>query len=325
MIIRIFAILLVFLHVVPAHPQEGLDTLFAGNKAIKEKRIPVTSTFKSMQIINAQSTETVHRKDLVFMVQHRFGDIAGTNGGVRNFFGLDNSSDILIGFSYGISDRLSVGFGRAKGAPNGTSTSQKQLYYLNLKHRLIRQSMDNRTPFSVTLFANTAVSGMEKIDYAPSDADFTVFADRLSSVVQVIIARKFSERFSLAMLPTYVRRNYVPFSDMNNLFALGMGTRIKFTPSMAIVVDYFLPFRSNKSTEYFIKEKDFRFYHPLGLGLEIETGGHVFNLSFTNSTAILENQFIPGTSSNWADGGFRWGFSITRTFTLSNRRTGKTG
>lgn len=282
----------------------------------KYGRLPVSATFKSPQIINGQSNETIHKHDLVFVVMHRFGDIAGNYGGIQTFYGLDNSSDILIGFDYGISNRLSFGFGRTKGAPNGTSTSQKQLFYAKTKYRLIRQSTDNRIPVSVTLFGNGVVSGMDRQNLATSDADFQKFSDRMSFVAQAIIARKFSNNFSFALSPTYVRRDYVSFMDMNNLFALGLGGRLKVSRRMAIIADYFLSFRSQESKNYFLQKKGFRFYNPLGIGLEMETGGHVFNFIFTNSTALLENQFIPSTSSTWTKGGFRWGFSISRTFTL---------
>jgi len=285
----------------------------------KNVRLPVSATFKSPQIINGQSNETIHKHDLLFVVMHRFGDIAGSYGGIQTFYGLDNSSDILIGFDYGISNRLSFGFGRTKGAPNGTSTSQKQLFYIKTKYRLIRQSTDNRKPLSVTLFGNGVVSGMDRQDLATSDADFQKFSDRMSFVAQAIIARKFSDNFSLALSPTYVRRNYVSYMDMNNLFGLGLGGRLKVSHRMAIIADYFLSFRSQESKNYFLQKKGFRFYNPLGVGLEMETGGHVFNFIFTNSTAILENQFIPSTSSTWTKGGFRWGFSISRTFTLTKK------
>ena len=290
---------------------QQLDDLVPGNK-----RLPVTATFKSPQIINGQSNETIHKHDLIFMVMHRFGDIAGNFGGIQTFYGLDNASDILIGFDYGITDRLSFGFGRTKGSPNGINTSQKQLFYIKPKYRLIRQSADNRIPVSVTLFGNGVVSGMEKQNLATSDADFQKFSDRMSFVTQAIISRKFSNDLSIALLPTYVRRNYVSFMDMNNVFALGIGGRLKVSPRMAIIADYFLNFRSKESENYFLQQKEFKFYNPLGIGLEMETGGHVFNFIFTNSTAILENQFIPSTSSSWTKGGFRWGFSITRSFTL---------
>jgi len=282
----------------------------------KKEKSPVTATFKSPQIINGQSNETMYKHDLIFVVMHRFGDIAGSFGGMQTFYGLDNSSDILIGFDYGITDRLSFGFGRTKGAPNSANTNQKQLFYIKSKFRLIRQSTENGSPFSVTLFGNGVVSGMESLDLATSDADFQKFSDRMSFVTQAIISRKFSNNLSLALLPTYVRRNYVSFMDMNNMFGLGIGGRMKVSRRMAVIADYFLSFRSEESKDYFLQQRGFRFYNPLGIGLEMETGGHVFNFIFTNSTAILENQFIPSTSSSWTKGGFRWGFSITRRFTL---------
>ena len=298
--------------------QDDLSQLFSDSVS-RDEHLPVAATFKSPRIINGQSNETIHKNDLLFVVMHRFGDIAGDNGGIKSFFGLDNSTDILIGFDYGITDRLSVGTGRAKGTPNGTSTDQKEMFYVNAKYRLLQQTADERMPFSVTLLGNSAVSATEKREVSTSDASFDKFGDRMSYLAQMIITRKFSDNLSLAFSPTYVRRNYVTFMDMNNLFALGMAGRMKVSPRMALVVDYFLTFRSKESKDYFSEQKDFKFYNPLGIGLEVETGGHVFNLSFMNSTAILENQFIPSTSSSWGDGEFRWGFSITRTFTLGGK------
>ncbi len=311
-------ILFVFVCSFSVKAQDDLSKLFSDSVLAKEN-IPVTATFKSPQIINGQSNETMHKHDLLFVVMHRFGDIAGSYGGMQTFYGLDNSSDILIGFDYGISDRWSLGLGRTKGAPNGTNTNQKQLFYLKTKYRLIRQSTNNRVPVSVTIFGNSVASGMDRLNVVTSDADFQKFSDRLSFVAQAIITRKFNDSFSLALSPTYVRRNYVSFMDVNNMYGLGIGGRLKVSHRMAVVADYFLSFRSQESKKYFLQQKGFRFYNPLGVGLEMETGGHVFNFIFTNSTAILENQFIPSTSSSWTKGGFRWGFSISRTFTLSKK------
>lgn len=296
--------------------QEDLSKLF-DNTSQNEEHYPVIATFKSPQIINGQSNETMHKHDLLFVVMHRFGDIAGSFGGIKTFYGLDNSTDILIGFDYGLTDKWSVGTGRTKGSPNGVNTDQKQLFFLNTKYRLMQQTVDNKIPFSVTLFGNGVASGMDKSDRITSDAAFQKFSDRMSFTAQAIFARKFSDNLSLAVSPTYVRRNFVTYMDMNDLFALGIGGRMKFNRRMAVVADYFLSFRSQASKDYFLQQKGFRFYNPLGIGLEIETGGHVFNLIFTNSTAILENQFVPSTSSSWTKGGFRWGFSISRTFTLN--------
>ncbi len=316
-IMRTFTVLLfVIVCSLSLKAQEDLSKLFE-NVTPKNEKHQVIATFKSPQIVNGQSNETTHKHDLLFVVMHRFGDIAGSYGGMQTFYGLDNSSDILIGFDYGISDRWSFGLGRAKGAPNGTNTSQKQMFYLKTKYRLIKQTTDNRLPFSVTLFGNSVASGMDRLSLATSDADFQKFSDRMSFVIQAIITRKFSDNFSLALTPTYVLRNYVSFMDMNNIYSLGIGGRMKVSRRMALIADYFLTFRSQESKNYFLQQKGFRFYNPLGVGLEMETGGHVFNFIFTNSTAILENQFIPSTSSSWTKGGFRWGFSISRTFTVS--------
>src|SRR5690606_12220023 len=133
-----------------AAAQNDLSKLFE-DSAAGNRHLPVIATFKSTRIINGQSTETRYKHDLVFIVQHRFGDMAGSNGGVKSFFGLDNSTDIQIAFEYGVSDKLTLGTGRNKGAPNGTNSSLKQLYFLNLKYRALQQSTDNYVPVSITL------------------------------------------------------------------------------------------------------------------------------------------------------------------------------
>jgi len=281
---------------------------------------PVTATFKSTRVINSRSVETLHRNDLVFLVMHRFGDIGGDGGGAETFWGLDNSTDILIGFEYGLTDLWSIGIGRAKGATNGVNTSQRQLLYLESKYRLLTQRYDESVPVSLAFFGNSVVSAMKRSDFLTSDASFGKFSNRLSFVGQLIIARKFSPGLSMELIPTYVHRNYVTAHDQSDLFALGLAARAKFSKRMALIVDYFYTFRSSASKNYFEDELDFKFYNPLSLGVEIETGGHVFNLSFTNATAILENQFIPSTSSSWGQGEFRWGFSISRTFSLGKSK-----
>lgn len=317
--VAIFNLLcLIFSVTVQTNAQDELARIFTDSGS---KRLPVISTFTSTQLINGQSNETRHQHDLVFIVQHRFGDIAGKNGGIKNFFGLDNSSDIQIGFEYGITERWTVGAGRAKGAPNGANTFLKQLYYFNMKYRLLEQTANDKIPFSLTIFGNTVISAMASQQAVTADAHFTRFSDRLSYAAQLILARKFSSSLSFVIQPTYIRRNYVMHGDMNNLFAVGLGGRVRLTPSVALLADYFLPFRKPSTEEYYRREKNFRFYDALGVGLEIETGGHVFSLNFTNATAILENQFIPSTSSNWTDGGFRWGFSISRVFTLFQHKS----
>ncbi len=290
-----------------AMAQNNLSDLFGKDSV---NRQPVIATFKSTRIINGHSNETLKKGELDFRVAHRFGDIGGSAGGAKTFFGIDNSTDIRIAFEYGITDQLMIGLGRTKGSGNFS-----QLYELLAKFKLLQQTMDNRVPIGVTLFGNAAVTSMKSSPVESDAAHFSQFSHRLTYTGQVILARKFGDGLSLALLPTYIHRNRVGYMDMNDMFALGVGGRLRFSHRVALVVDYFLPFRDQASKDYF-KTRGIEFYNPLGVGLEIETGGHVFHVNFTNSTAVLENQFIPETTTSWLQGQFRWGFNISRRFSL---------
>jgi len=270
------------------------------------------SVFKSPRIINSQSTETIYKRELDFKVDHRFGDLAGSRGGIATFYGLDNSADIRIGFDYGISNNLNIGIARLKGA-----TRVSQLYEVNMKYRIWQQTSDGRVPLSVTAYGSLVIPGVKADMQNPDEAtSYRQFSDRLNGVVQLIIARRLTPGLSLAVHPTYVRRNTTAYYDSyNDLFALGFGGRLKFSKRIALVADYFLPFRSESSRDQYARAVR-RLYHPLGVGLEIETGGHIFNLNFTNATAIQEIQYIPETTTTWTRGEFRWGFTIARRFSL---------
>jgi len=295
----------------PATAQIDLESALGGDST-EHASDDVEATFKSTRIINSQSPETIHKHELDFKVDHRFGDIAGSNGGAGNFFGLDNSTDIKIGFEYGITDNLNVGIARAKGA-----TQVAQLYEVNLKYRVLRQTVDGKVPVSVAGYASVTVPGVEADRQNDGEAtSYRQFADRLNLVGQLIIARKFGSALSLAVHPTYIRRNTTAdYDGQHDLFAVGIGGRLKVSRRMALVMDYFLPFRSTASKERYA-DAITALYNPLGIGLEIETGGHVFNLNFTNATAIQEMQYIPETTSSWTNGQFRWGFTISRRFSL---------
>ena len=274
---------------------QSLDSLMAimGNE--NQVRTPVTATFKTTRVILSHSNETVKKYNMDFRVSHRFGDFAGDNGGSETLYGLDNASDIRIAFEYGVTDRLTAGFGRNKIA---------QLLDFYLKYKLVEQTTDNSTPVSVTLFTSSGLTPRR----VESDI-YDVYAHRISYVTQAIIARKFSSNLSVEILPTWLHRNYVSdFRDENDNFAIGIAGRYKFTKRFGIVADYYFvnsDFRQNKTND--------TFYNPLGLGIEIETGGHVFSI---NSEGIVENNFILETRSSWLKGGFRFGFNISRMFTL---------
>jgi predicted porin len=293
--------------------QDNLDDYLNDSMSSKDT-IPVYATFKSSKIINAKSNEMVHKGELEVIVSHRFGDIGGSNGGGQTFFGTDNSTDIKIGLDYGISNRLSVGIARAKGA-----TAIRELVETSFKYKLVQQTEKDRIPFGITLFGNAVVTAMKSNVNDKVPDHFDTFSNRLSFIGQVIFTRKFNRNFSLALLPTVSHYNRTSFGDSNDIFAIGVGARAKITKRMSFIVDYFYTFDSKNRKAYF-KKNGLPFYNPLGMGLEIETGGHVFQITFMNSTALLENQFIPYTTSDWAKGQFRWGFSITRPFSLAKKK-----
>lgn len=262
----------------------------------------VESTFKSTHLVLLQTNETQKKNDLAFWIGHRFGDIGGEFGGSNTLYGLDVATDIYIGFDYGITDRLTAGFGRSR---------QNETYNFLAKYKLIQQR-ETRVPVSVTLFAQTAWITRE----AFNNAEFSEESDRISHFLQATIAKKFSPSFSLMLNPGILFRQKVNDpEDEKSLASLGIGGRLNFTRRLAIVADYTFVNGFGRSNNLATK-----YYNPLGVGLEIETGGHVFSLNFQNSSYIIENNFIPDTQKSWSDGGVRFGFAISRNFGLFQRK-----
>ena len=267
---------------------------------IVEEKSPayVIASFKATRIVNAHSIETVRKGVLDFRITHHFGDVGGTGGGVHTLYGFDNAADIRFGFEYGISDRLTAGFGRSK-------VSENLDFFL--KYSLLRQTLDNRIPVSVTVFADMALTPQK------NTAIYSEFANRMSYVYQLLIARKFTNSLTLQLMPLYLHRNYVANpKDNNDLFSLGIGGRMKLTKHFSILGDMYYTF-SNYLTP------SNAFYLPIGVGVEIETGGHVFQMFFTNNAAIIENSYIASTRSSWGKGQFKIGFTISRDFAFNKK------
>ncbi|AEV97305.1 hypothetical protein A4D02_16940 [Niastella koreensis] len=292
--------------------QSNLSNMLDKEISNKEnnRRHFVYATFKGTHLVNANTIETIKGRELDFRVSHRFGDIGGEFGGEKRFFGLDNSTDIKISFDYGISDRLNFGIARAKGA-----TAVRQLYEASLKFKLIRQGEEEGMPITVTAFSNVVATSMPS-NVKPNTPDhFEKFQDRLSFAGELMIGCKISDGLSIMVMPVFVHTNYVIANDDNNVYAIGVAGRLKLTRRMSLVADYYKVYRSQQSIDKF-KADGLTFYNPLGAGFEFETGGHVFDLTFTNCTAILENQFIPYTTTTWKMGQFRWGFNLSRIFSF---------
>lgn len=272
---------------------------------------PVNRTFKDTRVINTHSVETLPKRKLDVRIAHRFGDIAGDNGGFQTFYGLEKVADVAIGAEYGASDRLTIGLYRAKGAgsmPDGTP-GLRQLVNGLAKYRLLYQGLEGGSPVSITLMGMATMSAAEKIDNPDAIRNFASFSHRFAYVGQVLIARKYSDALSLQLIPSYTYRNITPFGDPNGLFSLGAAGRIQLTKVFGMVFDATVPFSSNR-------QSGSGFHPAIGFGLEIDTGGHVFQVNITNATGLMETDYIPYTTSSWSDGEFRLGFTISRLFNL---------
>jgi hypothetical protein len=251
-----------------------------------------TATFKTTRLINAHSVEQLAGGVMDVKISHRFGTL---NSGAYELFGLDNAS-IRIGADYGVTNWLMIGLGR--------SSFEKQ-YDGFMKVKLLRQSSGARDmPISLSGFAGMYYNTLHwadtsRINYATS---------RINYVFQLILARKFSEGFSLQLAPTVVHYNIVPnTTDPNDMLSLGIGARQKLTKRISLNVEYYYQVPGYKPAGS---------VNAFSAGFDIETGGHVFQLIFTNSTGIAENQYITGTTGQWQKGDIHFGFNIARVFTL---------
>ncbi len=252
-----------------------------------------TATFKGTRLVNGQTIETKGKGALEFIFAHRFGPM---NGGLYELFGLDQAY-VRLGLEYGLTDRLGVGTGR---------NSVDKTIDTYLRYKLLRQSTGAvNMPVTITVFGNAAVKTSPKKE----DATFDItLEDRMSYTGQLLIARKFSSKLSLQLMPSFVHKNTVDKTiEDNDLFALGMGGRIKVSRSIALTSEYYYRFNVGDNNPY---------YNSLGFGIDIETGGHVFQLVMTNSRGLTERAFIGETTGQFFDGDIHLGFNVTRTFQL---------
>jgi len=277
----------------------------------KTEKKPV-QVFSSEKAINANTPETVGKGKLAFKVSHNFGDIAGDNGGIKRFFGLDNSTDIRIAFQTGIGKNFDLVIARAKGAG-----LQQQLVELGFKYKLMQQmENDPSHPLSIALFFNNVIASNKANNFPNQENSFEGLSDRISNLFQLIVARKIGN-ISVQLNPSFLTRGYAVSYDQKTMFALGGALKVPLIANrLNLLIDYFHPFRKENTKDSFAVNDNIKFYDPLGIGFEVLTSGHVFRLNFTNATEILENRFIPRTITSWDKGQFRWGFTISRIFTL---------
>jgi Membrane bound beta barrel domain (DUF5777) len=262
----------------------------------KPKKEFVKNAFKSTRVINGHSIEFLSPGTMDLRILHRFGLL---DQGAKNFYGLDQAT-MRLGFDFGILHNLMVGVGR--------STYKKEIDGF-IKFAPIMQSTGSHS-FPLTI---SGVAGMTLNTLPYADTSITnFFTSRLAYYFQMSFGRKFSEAITLQFTPTMVHNNLVPFETQpNNVYSVGVGGRIKFTKRMAFTWDYF--YLINGITEKVN-------YNPLALGIDIETGGHVFQLHFSNSTGMNERAFITETTNTWGKGEIRWGFNLSRVFQIKKNK-----
>ncbi len=280
-----------------AKAQDDLDKILAEDS--KPSKDAVKATFKSTRVINGHSVETMAAKHLDFRISHRFGEITD----VDNFFGLDMAK-IRLGLEYGITDRLMVGIGR--------SSHRKELDGF-VKYKALQQTEDGSMPVSVVLLGASTLRTEER-EFANPNYQWKL-ENGMAYISQALIARKFSTNLSLQISPTIVHRNVVTFkSDQNTVLACGFSGRYKVSKRVSVNAEYFYQLPGENAKIY---------YDALSLGVDIETGGHVFQLHLTNSPSMNERGFIAENTGSWGHGNIYYGFNISRTFSFDTQRGGK--
>jgi hypothetical protein len=260
----------------------------------------VKSSFKGLKVVNFESTKLAARKDFYLIVSHRFGTV---KNGIDDLFGLDQSVT-QIKFVYGLKDWLNLGFARS---------SNLKKYGFHVKYKLKNQQTAG---FPVTLvgYNLVTINTSLKKDNFPGIS----FDQKLTYTSQLLISRKFSKKLTLLMAPTFIHENLATrsfvvqqdgsingYDEDNNQFAVGVGGRYKISKRVSINADYGVHLNRNGNSIY----KD-----PLSVGVDIETGGHVFQLNFSNAQAMFEEGFIVNAAGDWGDGDFFFGFNLQRVF-----------
>ncbi|MFC0778626.1 DUF5777 family beta-barrel protein [Flavobacterium sp. HJSW_4] len=249
----------------------------------KEK---VTSAFKALKIVNLESTKLAAKGDLYFVVAHRFGSI---KDGFEGFYGLDNANT-QIKFIYGVTNGLNVSAARSEFA-----------YDFATKYMLFPQIKDG-FPVTIAGFNSLSINNTLKESLYPK----LQFKDRLTYVAQLLISRKFSEKLSLEIVPSFFHQNFVEDVDQSNTqYAVGFGGRYKFAKRWSLNMDYAAHLNRAPNSLY---------KNPLSIGFDLETGGHVFQMHFTSSQAIDEAGYLGRTTGDWTKGDIFFGFNLARVF-----------
>lgn len=267
------------------------------------KPTPVFASFKSTRLVNLHTNEQMKAKHLDFRIQHRFQPMQIDKEnvyGLYNMFGVDGAV-MRLGFEYGVTDKLMMGFGRS---------NVGKTYDLMAKYKILQQTRGKKSmPISVNYFGNIGINTLEFADKTRNN----FFTSRLSFVNQLIITRKFNDYVSVAITPTMVHQNLVETkAQSHDIYAVGLGASVKISRSTRFNFEY-IP-RLNARDEK--KLDGTQYYDAFAFGLDIETGGHVFQLHFTNGAGLIEQQFISQNANKLSLNTLRFGFNLSRVFSL---------
>ena len=257
---------------------EGIDSTASNQKA--------TSAFKAVKIVNLESTKLVAKGDLYLIIAHRFGSV---KDGIKGFFGLDNAVT-QIKFAYGLSDNFNIAAARSE-----------QAYDFSVKYTIFSQ-MENGFPVSIVGFNSLGINNLLNESIYPKLKS----QNKLIYVNQLLLSRKFSKNFSFELAPSYFHENFVVDDNQSNSqFAMGLGGRYKISKRVSINMDY---------AAHLNRASTSNFNNPLSVGVDIETGGHVFQMHFSNSQGIHESGFLANTTGDWSKGEIFFGFNLVRVF-----------
>lgn len=264
------------------------DELLSEIDTVIEEPTYASAVFKGLKVINFESTKLVAKKGFNFIVSHRFGTV---KNGFQNLFGLDEAVTHL-NFVYGLSDNINISASRS---------SNQKIYEVATKFRLVNQQA-GKTPLTVVGYTSVLANTSLDTDNLPK----LEFKHRLSYVAQLLVSRKMNNNLSLILSPTFFHDNYLndDFQE-NSQYGVGFGGRYKLGKRWSLNMEYGVHLNRSENSLY---------KNPFSIGVDLETGGHVFQLLFTNSQSMNTNGVFGTSTGEWGESDVYFGFNLARSF-----------
>ena len=264
------------------------DELLSEIDTVIEEPTYASAVFKGLKVINFESTKLVAKKGFNFIVSHRFGTV---KKGFQNLFGLDEAVTHL-NFVYGLSDNINISASRS---------SNQKIYEVATKFRLVNQQA-GKIPFTVVGYTSVLANTSLDTDNLPK----LEFKHRLSYVAQLLVSRKMNNNLSLILSPTFFHDNYLTddFQE-NSQYGIGFGGRYKLGKRWSLNTEYGMHLNRSENSLY---------KNPFSIGVDLETGGHVFQLLFTNSQSMNTNGVFGTSTGEWGESDVYFGFNLARSF-----------